>query len=276
MIISDRHHFVFAHIPKCAGTSVRNALQHLDDRDGFYTGRVDQHPTLGLLDYVHIPLFTLRDHFRSEFEKAGDYWSFAVVRDPFGRFPSSVSQRFKMYGAGAIQNQTTEKIKAEIEHSIKFLLRQPRHQYQLPAEYIHFQKQVDYVYLDGVQIVDSLYLVDEVDRLLQDVSARTELDSLVREGGSEPRLANRSMVYRNEALRRLVEITRPFARIIYRAVPKSAQQRLQSMIYVPRNSRLESLFSSEYVTDFIKDYYREDLALFDDVREARIKKRAAG
>jgi hypothetical protein len=89
MIISDRHHFVFAHIPKCAGTSVRDALQHLDDRDGFYTGRVDQHPTLGLLDYVHIPLFNLRDHFRSEFEKAGDYWSFAVVRDPFGRFPSA-------------------------------------------------------------------------------------------------------------------------------------------------------------------------------------------
>lgn len=276
MIISDRHRFAFVHIPKCAGTSVRGQLQHLDDRDGYYTGRVDRHPTLGLLDYVHIPLFTLRDHFRSEFEKVGGYWSFSVVRDPFDRFPSAISQRLKKYGGGAIQNQTTEKIKAEIQHSIDCLLRQPRHQYQLPAEYIHFQKQVDYVYLDGVQIADSLYLVDEVDRLLQDLSARTGLDSLVREDGSEPRVANRSIVYRNEAVRRLVDTTRPFARMIYRAVPRSAQQRLKAMVYVPRNSRLEPLFSSEYVTDFIKDYYREDLVLFDDIRETRIKKRAAG
>lgn len=89
MIISDRHHYVFAHIPKCTETSVRDALQHLDDRDGFYTGRLDQHPALGLLDYVHIPLVTLRDHFRPELEKAGDHWSFAVVRGPIGRFPSA-------------------------------------------------------------------------------------------------------------------------------------------------------------------------------------------
>lgn len=274
MIISDRHRFVFVHIPKCAGTSVREPLQRLDDRYGFYTDRVDRHPTLGLLDFVHIPLFTLRDHFRSEFDKVADYWSFAVVRDPFSRVPSSVSQRLKMYGGSAIQNQTTKNIKAEVQRSIDFLSRQPRHQHQLPAEYIHFQKQVDYVYLDGLQIMNSLYLVDEVDRLLQNVSVRTGVDLMVADDdGLEPRLANRSMVYRNESVRRLVDISRPFARLIYRAFPKAAQQHLKSMIYVHRNSRLDSLFSSEYVTDFIKDYYREDIELFDEVRAARSEER---
>lgn len=276
MIICNRHRFVFVHIPKCAGTSVRQPLAEFNEWRSAGPPWLVEHQELWLLDYGHIPLFTLRHYLNSDFDKVSGYWSFAVVRDPFDRFPSSVSQRLKMYGGGAIQNQTTKNIKAEIQRSIDFLSRQPRHQHQLPAEYIHFQKQVDYVYLDGVQIVDSLYMVDEIGRLLQDVSVRTGVDFLVEDdGGPKARQANRSMVYRNESVRRLVDTSRPFARLIYRAFPKAAQQRLKSMIYVHRNSRLDSLFSSEYVTDFIKDYYHEDVMLFHAVREARTERVAA-
>ncbi len=80
MIISDKHQFAFVHIPKCAGTSLRSILQHFDDRGSKFTGRVDHHTELGELDYVHIPLFALREHFRPEFEAVQQYWSFAVVR----------------------------------------------------------------------------------------------------------------------------------------------------------------------------------------------------
>lgn len=269
MIISDRYRLVFVHIPKCAGTSVRHPLQHIDDCNGFYTARVEQHPILGLLDYVHIPLFTMRQYFNSNFDKVNSYWSFAVVRDPFERFPSSISQRLKEYVGGPIQNQSTGQIKAEIERTIHYLLQQPRVDNQLPAEYIHFQKQVDYVYLDGIHVVDSLYVIDEIDQLLKDVSARAG-ETLVREGRPESRQANQSVVYRSEAVRRLAEASRPFMRSLYRAFPASVKQSLQSMVYVPRIKRLNSLFSSEYVTDFIEDYYHEDLVLFSEVKEARL------
>ncbi len=122
----------------------------------------------------------------------------------------------------------------------------------------------------------AFYLVDEVEHSFRNLSARVGGKLRLQDAKCEPRVFNRSIGYRNEAVRRLVDVRCPFARVIYRAVPKSPQQRLKSMIYVPRNSRHESLFSSENMIGFIKEYYREDLALYEYVREARIKKRAAG
>lgn len=271
MIISDRYRFSFIHIPKCAGTYVRSALQPLDDRNGYYTATVKQHAGLGLLDYVHIPLFTLRDHFRSDFEKVRSYWSFAVLRDPFARFPSSISQRFKMYGDKPIQDQEPGKIKAEIERSIDFLAKQPRNNHRLPAEYIHFQKQVDFVRLDGEPIVNTLYPVEAVDRLLTDMSQRVGYEVIgSRTGGLGPK-SNRTFVYRNHFSRRIVESIRPITRRVRRTLPDGFTEWLESFFYVPRDQRMDSLCSSEYVSDFIRDYYREDLELW-----AKVKLRQSG
>lgn len=124
-------------------------------------------------------------------------------------------------------------------------------------------------------MVGSFYLINEIEHPVYNLSARTGGNLQALEGKSEPRLANRSMDKCTGVVRRLVDTSRPFARLIYRAFPKAAQQRLKSMIYVHRNSRLDSLFSSEYVTDFIKDYYHEDVMLFHAVREARTERVAA-
>jgi hypothetical protein len=264
MIISDKYRFAFVHIPKCAGTTVRNSLQQLDDRDGFYTRRVDQHAEIGLMDYVHIPLFELRNYFGSDFERIHDYWSFAVVRDPFARFPSSVSQRVRMYGDEPIQKQGVAAIKSAIDDSMEFLAKQPRHNHRLPAEYIHFQKQVDYIYLDAERIVDTLYMVDEVTTLIGDVGGHVGQELLADVGG-DPARGNRAVVHRSDALQRLVETTRPVTRLFTGVLSEAARQSMRNMVYVPRDRRLSSLFNSGYVQDFIRDYYREDILLWNEV-----------
>lgn len=266
MIISDKYQFAFVHIPKCAGTTVRTPLQRMDDCDGFFTSRVDHHPDLGLLDYVHIPLFTLRDYFSSEFEKVQNYWSFAVMRDPHSRFASSISQRLKKYRNQPIQNCSAVEIKEEIKRSIDFLENQLRYNHHLPAEYIHFQKQVDYILLDGKQIVDDLYTVDEVDLLLAAVSKRVGCNLCA--GGNDGQMPqdNRSMVYRNELFRLLMKSTRPVTRLAARTLSENSRQKLRNMIYIRRDQRLESVFSSDYVQDFIQNYYQDDIALWNEIR----------
>lgn len=273
MIINDSYRFSFVHVPKCAGTSVRNALQCLDERKGAYTSRVEYHEDIGLLDYVHIPLFSLRDYFSEDLNKVRGYWSFAIVRDPFSRFPSSVSQHINMYGDQPIHKKSLSQVRSDIERLVEFLAKQPGRNYQLPAEYIHFQKQVDYIFLDGEQVVDTLYSVDEVDCLLDDVSERVgyTLGNSYGENGSLR--ANRSIVHRNEITRRLVEYTRPVTRLISRALPEAAKNKIRTAVYVPRDERLESLFASDYVKDFIRDYYREDLDLWNEVVQSRAKGR---
>ena len=169
MIICDEHRLVFVHIPKCAGTSVRKTLQNLDSRGDKFTSQRSNHPSLGQLDFVHIPLFVLREHFRPEFETLQEYWSIAVIRNPFNRFASSVSQHLNMYSAQSIQKRSREDIQIAIKTSIDYLSRQPKDPHLLSSEYIHFQKQVDYIDLDGVRVINNLYLVDEIDNLLADV-----------------------------------------------------------------------------------------------------------
>ncbi len=267
MIISGKHRFVFIHIPKCAGTSVRIPLSTFNDWE--HSGQVGQEENAApvRLDFNHIPLFTLREHFGAEFKLTVQYWSFAVIRDPLTRFGSSVSQRLKAYSDQPIQKRSLEDVRAVIGETIDYLSRQPQEQYLLPPEYIHFQKQVDYVDLDGERIVDSLYSVEDIDLLLADVARRVG-QSLVEVGGGKTALqANRAVVFRNDLMRRVIEAARPVTDIVGKVLPESAKQPIRDRVYVPRDRRMKALFESEHVHEFIRDYYADDIALYQQVSQ---------
>lgn len=270
MIISDRHRFTFIHIPKCAGTSVRRLLEEFDSYEGAFTGRVDSHPALGQLDYVHIPLFTLRDYFPKEFSVIQNSWSFAVMRDPFARFASSVSQRLKMYGNRPIQKCSSDEVRRVIDESIEYLISQPRNEYLLPPEYIHFQKQVDYIQLNGELVVDRIYLVDEVEILLGDLEQVVGKDLLEPEAlGVQGAKANVSVVYRNDLVRYAIEHMRPVTTRLGKILPERTKQRIREGIYIPRDKRMRDLFAQDYVRAFISNYYEDDIRLFEQVRKHR-------
>ena len=141
MIISDRNKFVFIHIPKCAGTSVRSRIEHLDDRNGAYSSRLDEHPELGLLNYVHIPLQTLKDQFPSEYVCVETYRSMAVMRDPSSRFVSSVSQYCNRYSDVEMRNHNIKTLRKQVDKLIDAIEEQEvlNPGGRLPAKLIHFQ-----------------------------------------------------------------------------------------------------------------------------------------
>src|SRR5690606_32761967 len=148
-----------------------------------------------------------------------------------------------------------------IEQAIEFLFKQPRRNHHLPAEYAHFQKQVDYIYLDEKQVVNSIFTVSEIDDLLRQVSAKVGhdlTDDIYTEGTTH---ANRSMVYRSEGIRRLLESTRPIRGLVSCFMAESVRDKLRSALYVPRDVRFESLFASDYVKNFIYDYYYDYIRL---------------
>ena len=62
LIISDRFGFAFVHIPKCAGSTVREQIRRIDPECFEMAGR-RMHPDLGKIDAMHLPLDILRDHF---------------------------------------------------------------------------------------------------------------------------------------------------------------------------------------------------------------------
>ena len=86
MIVNHKYKFIFIHVPKCAGTSIKRALYpHSDKCDQFLGGHpsvpdkndeVDKHSTaLEIKNYV------------TE-ERWGEYFTFSFVRNPFSRMVS--------------------------------------------------------------------------------------------------------------------------------------------------------------------------------------------
>lgn len=264
MIIDDRHRIAFIHIPKCAGTTIRQYLQPYDRSMGAHTARVDTHPALGLLDYVHIPLFVLKEHFPEEFRLIREYWSFAVVRDPYKRFASSISQRVRMYGAKAIQDLTDRDMAKELESCIEYLSKHAEKRTLLPPEYIHFQRQVDYIYLDSERLVDCIYSTSQIEKLTADVLVRMGRDatSIERDKVSDK---NKTIVYKNGLYRFIFSFFKPIKGGLSIVLPKEIKNRIKDVIFTDRDAKMGHLFESAAVKSFIEDYYREDIKIFKEV-----------
>lgn len=152
MIISPRHRFVFVHIPKCAGTSVRTQLVKCDP-DHIAMAEVGMHPVLGKIDYGHVPLSMLRQYFPDEYARLEQFPSYAVVRDPLVRFGSSLRQMLWRYSQKPMTLIPPAELRALTLKALSDIaaeLDRPSHQF------IFFARQRDFIYDGDRRIVDHL------------------------------------------------------------------------------------------------------------------------
>lgn len=261
MIISDRNKFVFIHIPKCAGTSVRSRIEHLDDRRGAYSSRLDEHPELGLLNYVHIPLKTLRDYFPREYECLEAYRSLAVMRDPSARFVSSVSQYSNRYSDVEMRRHTIQTLRRQVDRLIDEIEEQEALNPggRLPAKLIHFQRQHHFTHLDGAQVVQNIVDVSQVDNALMDALGASELR------GDDAVKANESRVYRNEGVKILASSVKAFVPGLHRALSPRVSAWMAAHLHAPLTDQFATVFESAKVCDFIARYYDFDEILLNEI-----------
>lgn len=91
MIVSHRHRFIFAAVPKTGTHSVRQALrEQLGDEDveqvGLFVDKRFPWQELAAVRHGHLALHQVRPHLGDEAFAA--YFKFAFVRNPFDRFVS--------------------------------------------------------------------------------------------------------------------------------------------------------------------------------------------
>jgi hypothetical protein len=91
MIVSHRHRFIFAAVPKTGTHSVRQALrEHLSDEDveqvGLFVDKRFPWEDLAAIRHGHLSLRQVRPYVGEE--AFGGYFKFAFVRNPFDRFVS--------------------------------------------------------------------------------------------------------------------------------------------------------------------------------------------
>ncbi|TMV07007.1 sulfotransferase family protein [Ruegeria sediminis] len=254
MILSDRYRFVFVHVPKCAGTSVREAVLPFHDADTRFLKTVEHHSELGDIDYRHLPLKLLRDLDSEAFAKLKTYESYALLRDPFQRFRSAMSQRAKMYLGKEFAQLDDNEIRAEIEQVKTYLQSEPK---VLEPGFIHFSRQSDYVWLDGQKLIKNLYPVERLDLLLAALARQIGTDSL--KAGH----ANRTKVFRHPGLKRIMYGSAALSR---RLLPSAVHEKLRTsarrMLMKAGTSQSSPVFGERHVKNFIRDYYAADLAMY--------------
>jgi len=149
MIVSHRHRFIFAAVPKTGTHSVRQALrEHLDDADveqvGLFVNKRFPWEDLAAIRHGHLALRQVRPHLGAE--AFDGYFKFAFVRNPFDRFVSYCA--FMLRGGDDFAQRPRE----AMHH---FLFAAP------PEQHILFQPQASLLVDDDGQIL----LADMVGRV---------------------------------------------------------------------------------------------------------------
>jgi Sulfotransferase family len=253
VILSDEHRFAFIHIPKCAGTSVRKALRPIDETVGQFDHIAD-HPAMGRINYGHLTLRDLAAYFPHEYAKILSFRSVAILRDPVDRFFSALFQRlreFKGYGQSQI---TSSVVSNEAEMLARTLVSTSR---RLPLEYVHFNRQSDYVFNNGQQIVGRTFALDRIDEASDYIEACTgvRLAADARE--------NRTAALKIPALRPVVRaLHKPYAALVPYALRNRVRSELtRAGIFGDLDMR-DLVKIGSPLDAFLRDYYRDDFELF--------------
>lgn len=146
MIISHKFETVFLHIPKNAGTSLRELVRLADPESEAYWGYgfLPRHYRFG--DSAHIPLVDLAPE---RLRAVNRYSCFAVLRDPLDRFASACRQHMSQHNYR--EPRTPSQLLAEID-SIRI---------RYDPAYVHFCPQHYFTHIGDRQLVKTLFRFED-------------------------------------------------------------------------------------------------------------------
>ena len=177
MIVSHRHRFIFAAVPKTGTHSVRRALrEQLGDEDveqvGLFVDKRFPWEDLAAIRHGHLSLRQVRPHVGEA--AFGDYFKFAFVRNPFDRFVSYCA--FMLRGGDVFDRRPRE----AMHH---FLFVDP------PEQHILFQPQASLLVGDdgSTLLTDAIGRVEDMQTSYDAICARIGVPSqrLERVNGSQ-------------------------------------------------------------------------------------------
>lgn len=137
MIVSHRHRYIFAAIPKTGTHSVRQALrEHMGPEDieqvGLFVDKRFPYADLAQIRHGHLGLAQVRPYLGEP--QFGEYFKFAFVRNPFDRFVSYCAFMTRANGAFERDPQAVMRDILFRARPMQHILFRPQHELLVDAE----------------------------------------------------------------------------------------------------------------------------------------------
>ena len=237
---------------------MRKALRSIDATDSRFDGMA-RHPDMGMVHYAHFTLADLARYFPAEYHKVIDYRSIAIVRDPVDRFYSALFQRLREFRRYQQSQITASVIETEAEAVIETLGGAAQ---RLDLEYVHFNRQSDYVFNDEDRIVTEVFALDR----LADAAAYIESCTGVRLDETAPE--NRTVALKAGVFAPVIRTLRkPYAAIVPLGTRDRLRTRLTRFGLYGSIEKRKFLEPGSRTERFLHAYYAKDFELYASARQ---------
>ena len=253
MIVSQEHDFGFVHIPKCAGSTIRQQLREQDDfKERFYKNfEVDG---LGRINGNHIPLARVREYFPEEFAALSKVKSYTIVRDPMDRFVSAIAQWIRSEYDKEPAEQSAEFITGEASKVIDYL-----NGLDGFPDFAHtiFARQADYVLLDGKPFLTDVIAVEGMPGFFDLMETQHNL-SLQRDF-----VWNQTVTYKNPAMAGPLKRAKDVAQKILPVKSYAVVREMAMRAFTTKGAAVldDTLRASNDVSAFVEQFYAQDIQI---------------
>ena len=254
MLVSQRHKAAFVHIPKCGGSTIRQQFSGISDIEKDFTGPFD-HPEMGRVRLGHLPLWALREHYPDAFAALTTCRIHALTRDPFDRFESAVSEYLYHQETKRINEFTADEVLTFARDIIENVSKTEK---LTALKYCHFIRQSEFVFLDGAQVVEAVYPLSKINRLIKDLGAATDTDAAT--GLHSNQTLDFKIKGSEKTLRRLSGMSK---QLLPMKLHARAKKWVKSLITQQGSKHKGFSRKNAEISDFITAYYAQDIALFE-------------
>ena len=265
MIISDEQKFAFIHIPKNAGSNIRNQIKSFDSYNGRFSSICD-HPVLGSVHLAHLTIDQIRNVFPEVYDKLCMYMSIAIVRDPSERFFSALNQHLREFH-GMRQSEINDRILVDLAFELLEKLKEIDS--RRVVEFCHFTRQVEFVQDDNGFRAKRIFPFEEMQSAMAFVLEHFQMEVQADENARE---YNATIQARSPLVRMGVQALRPVAAVF----PTKFQDAVRRMflatgLYSQGNASTASrALANEELKALLYERYSEDFKLYELVKASSV------
>jgi len=249
MIVLAKHKIAIIHIPKCAGTNLKQALYALNNEN------IEIIEGIKVIDGIkydtaHLTNNILACKFPDLFEDIKKYKTYAIIRNPEERFFSAINQYSKTQLKKPIY-RLSKKEKKDLEMHIINRINSDDN----AIEMIHFKKQIEFIEYKESNLVQNIIRIESIGKLESYIEKI--LDCKIFENRHHK---NETLAYKNKFIAEIL-IENKLIEYAKSKVKSKTIKGIAKKIFLKKNENSEL---TEDTLAFVKNFYKEDFNLWNN------------